>query len=237
MKIEILEFIEGARQAGGLTVIIDVFRAFSLECYLFAKGAGAIYPVGSIELALDLKKRHPEYLLIGERGGAKYPGCDYGNSPFQTKDVNVLGKTIIHTTSAGTQGIVNARHADEILTGSLVNAKAVSHYIQRRNPERVSLVCMGNGGKWRANEDVLCARYIRSLLTGEEINLKSEIENLKRAGGEHFFKEDMQEIFPREDFAFCVDYDRFPFVIRVEEEAPGCFRSLVIGEDTWQSGE
>ena len=32
MEIQILELIEGARAARGLTVIIDVFRAFTLEC-------------------------------------------------------------------------------------------------------------------------------------------------------------------------------------------------------------
>ena len=39
MEIRILELIEGAKKAEGLTVIIDVFRAFSLECYLYARGA------------------------------------------------------------------------------------------------------------------------------------------------------------------------------------------------------
>ena len=39
MKIRILKTIEGAKEAEGLTVLIDVFRAFSLECYLFASGA------------------------------------------------------------------------------------------------------------------------------------------------------------------------------------------------------
>ena len=34
IKIKILHLIDGAKQAEGLTVIIDVFRAFSLECYL-----------------------------------------------------------------------------------------------------------------------------------------------------------------------------------------------------------
>lgn len=38
MEIRILELIEGAKKAEGLTVIIDVFRAFSLECYLYARG-------------------------------------------------------------------------------------------------------------------------------------------------------------------------------------------------------
>ena len=34
MNVSIFELIEGSRQAEGLTVIIDVFRAFSLECYI-----------------------------------------------------------------------------------------------------------------------------------------------------------------------------------------------------------
>jgi 2-phosphosulfolactate phosphatase len=45
MKIRILKTIEGAKEAEGLTVMIDAFRAFSLECYLFAAGARRIYPV------------------------------------------------------------------------------------------------------------------------------------------------------------------------------------------------
>ncbi len=32
-NVNILHLIEDAKQAKGLTVIIDVFRAFSLECY------------------------------------------------------------------------------------------------------------------------------------------------------------------------------------------------------------
>ena len=55
MNIRILELIEGAKKAQGLTVIIDVFRAFSLECYLFEKGARKIYPIGKIEDAFAMK--------------------------------------------------------------------------------------------------------------------------------------------------------------------------------------
>ena len=49
MEISVYHLIEGARAAEGLTVIIDVFRAFSLECYLYAMGAGEVRPVGTIE--------------------------------------------------------------------------------------------------------------------------------------------------------------------------------------------
>ena len=64
MEIRILELIEGAKKAEGLTVIIDVFRAFSLECYLYARGASAVFPAGSVEEARHMKQVHPEYLLI-----------------------------------------------------------------------------------------------------------------------------------------------------------------------------
>ena len=38
MNIQILQLVEGAKNARGLTVVIDVFRAFSLECYLHDMG-------------------------------------------------------------------------------------------------------------------------------------------------------------------------------------------------------
>ena len=45
MDIKVLELIDGAKQAEGLTVVIDVFRAFSLEAYLISQGAERIYPI------------------------------------------------------------------------------------------------------------------------------------------------------------------------------------------------
>ena len=45
MNTQILQLIDGAKSARGLTVIIDVFRAFSVEAYLFAQGADKIIPV------------------------------------------------------------------------------------------------------------------------------------------------------------------------------------------------
>ena len=88
--------------------------------------------------------------------GKKCDGFDYGNPPSSILKEDVAGKTIIHTASAGTQGIVNAVHASELITGSLVNAKAVAEYIIARQPQTVSLVCMGNGGVRLAPEVELC---------------------------------------------------------------------------------
>ena len=228
MEIDILRFIEGAQRAKGLTVIIDVFRAFSLECYLYARGAASIHPVGSIEEAWALKHAHPEYVLIGERKGKKCEGFDFGNSPSTVPEEAVRGKTIIHTTSAGTQGIINVAGAAEIITGSLVNASAVAAYIQARRPEKVSLVCMGNNGVTLAPEDELCAEYIRSILEGHPLpDLRERTLALREKGGRHFFDPEDQEVFPEADFWACIRYDQFPFVLRVVRE-DGLLRSEVV---------
>ena len=67
MKIEILQLLEGAQKASGLTVIIDVFRAFSTACYAVGNGVQKIFPVGDIEIAYQLKKENPDFILVGER--------------------------------------------------------------------------------------------------------------------------------------------------------------------------
>ncbi len=222
MKINILHLIEGAKQAQGLTVIIDVFRAFSLECYLYDWGVKEIRPIGTIEEAFRMREMISDSVLVGERGGKKCEGFDYGNSPSTIPTEEVYGKTIIHTTSAGTQGVVNATGAGEIITGSLVNAKTVAAYIREKQPDVVSLVCMGNGGVRPAAEDELCAEYIKSILEGEELpDMDERVAALSEKGGEHFFDKDNQEVFPEADFWRCIQYNQFPFVIRMERDELG----------------
>lgn len=220
--INILHLLEGAKQAEGLTVIIDVFRAFSLECYLYDMGVKLIRPVGTIEEAFSLRNRIQNSILIGERHGKKCDGFDYGNSPSSISKQDVAEKTIIHTTSAGTQGIVNAVHASEIITGSLVNAKAVAEYIISRQPQKVSLVCMGTEGIRPAPEDELCAEYIKSILEGREFtDMDQRVSDLRNHGGEHFFDPDRQNVFPEADFYLCIEYNKFPFVITIEKDEIG----------------
>ena len=221
-KVNVLHLLEGSRHAQGTAVIIDVFRAFSLECYLYALGARTIRPVGSLEEAYRLKRQYPDCLLVGERQGKMCEGFDFGNSPCSIREDAVRGKAVIHTTSAGTQGIINARQADVILTGSLVNARAIAEYILRQDPPEVSLVCMGNGGVRPAAEDELCAAYIRSLLKGEEFpDLKQRIADLRHRGGEHFFVPETQDVYPEPDFWLCILRDRFDFVLKVEKDELG----------------
>lgn len=219
MKINIYELIDGAKKAKGCTVIIDVFRAFSLEAYFFGNGAEKIYPVAKLEEAYQLHDTLPNTILVGERNGVKIPDFDYGNSPSTIIHDDFTGKTIIHTTSAGTQGIYNASHASRILTGSLVNAKATAKYIKQCNPDEVSLVCMGWSGKRNTEEDELCALYIKSLLEDNPLpDIKERALFLKEQEGKKFFDPKQKDVFPEEDFWLCIDYDRFDFAIEIKRE-------------------
>ncbi len=217
MKVEILQLLEGARKAQGLTVIIDVFRAFSTACYAFENGVQLIYPVGDIELAYQLKNQHPDYILVGERNEQKPEGFDFGNSPSQLLEANLTGKTMVHTTSSGTQGIANATEADEIITGSFVNAQAIIDYIRKQNPAQVSLVCMGYSCQYPTDEDTLLAVYIKNELDGISNDFEAMVEQIRTGDGARFFAPEKQEWAPTSDFDLCLSLNRFNFVLKVEQ--------------------
>jgi 2-phosphosulfolactate phosphatase len=218
MKIEILQLLDGAKNAQGLTVIIDVFRAFSTACYAFGNGVQRIYPVGDIQIAYQLKEQNPNYLLVGERNEQKPEGFDFGNSPSQLLTANLKGKTMVHTTSSGTQGIANAIKADEIITGSFVNAQAIINYIRYKNPEIVSLVCMGYSCQYPTDEDTLLAIYIKNELDAVQNDFYAMVEQIRKGDGARFFALEKQEWAPAADFDLCLSLNRFDFVLKVEQQ-------------------
>lgn len=221
MDIKILQLIEGARAARGLTVIIDVFRAMTVEAYVMNNHAAKLYPVGDKDLAYAYQKSHPGTVLIGERGGVMLPGFDFGNSPSQVSKADFTGKTVVHTTSAGTQGTANATRAGEIITGSLVNADAIVRYIKKKNPAQVSLVCMGLDAVKPVEEDTLCAAYIKSCLDGDPIDVASQVPMLRATSGAKFFDPALQSVFPEADFYLSVQTGVFDFVLRVAPDESG----------------
>jgi len=221
MKIEISEFVEGARQAKGLTVIIDVFRAFSVECYAFDAGAARIIATGEPGEAFELKRRYVKAILVGEREERKIKGFDYGNSPTEIIRADFTGKTVIHTTTAGTSGLVSAINADQILAGSFVNASATAGYIAASRPERVTLVAMGYRATEPAEEDLLCAEYIESLINGRHGNFEARISGLRNTSGKRFFKSENIDFSPPTDFFLCTMINRFSFVLKAERRLDG----------------
>lgn len=221
MNIEILEFIDGAKQAKGVAVIIDVFRAFSVACYAFDGGAARVIATAEVEEAFRLKELYSNSLLAGERKEKRIDGFDFGNSPTEIIKADLNGKTLIHTTSAGTQGLANAAKADVVLAVSLVNAAATARYIKSLEPDNVCLVAMGYRANASADEDLLCAKHIRSLLLDKEPVSESEVSALRETSGSRFFIPANIDFAPPTDFFLCTMTDRFNFALNAVRRPDG----------------
>ena len=220
MHTRILDFTDGARASRDTAVVIDVFRAFSTACYAFQGGARAIYPVGDLEQVEVLRQQMPDALLVGERHGRKLPGFDFGNSPSELQAADLTGRRIIHTTHAGTQGLVHAA-ADRVFTGALVNAAATVRVLQSQSPQQIDLVRMGLRAEQRTEEDDLCAAYLASLLEGGEFDIQAGIESLLHSPAAARFRDPSRPWSPERDLALCTDVDRFDFAIECVRDSGG----------------
>lgn len=220
MRIEILDHVAGARAARGIAVVVDVFRAFAVAPHAFGAGAARVLPVGEIEEALAMRERWPGAVLVGERHARKLPGFDAGNSPTDIRALDLTGKTVVHTTHAGTQGLVNADAASEVLTGSFVNISAVCRHILARAPETVSIVRMGHEARERCAEDDLYAASLAAMLRGGAAPATERVrEQLRDAPAAVKFWDPGCDWAPESDFDYCTEVDRFDFVLRLKRAA------------------
>jgi 2-phosphosulfolactate phosphatase len=216
LQVQVVDHVAGAQGAGGIAVVIDVFRAFSVAAYAFSRGAATVIPVAQVDYARELKHQHPDWLLIGERHARPLPGFDCGNSPSDLEKLDVAGRTIIHTTHAGTQGLTAVRSSIETLTGALVNAGAIVRYLQSRQPELVTIVRMGHQARENSDEDDLCAELLRSRLVGEPMPVSGIRERLRQASSAVKFFDPACDWAPERDFEMCTRVDEFDFVLQLD---------------------
>ncbi len=215
MEIRILECLKSLNEARGLIVVIDVFRAFTTACYLHNRGIGKYIALNSLDEAYQLKSANPSYVLMGERDGFKQTGFDFGNSPIEILHANCFDKTVIHTSSAGTKGLIEAlKVSDQVITGSFVNATAIVHFIKRIQPEFVTLLAMGVSGEESSIEDSLCAEYISKLLKNEVVCNKTfeiPIYHKYQTLTDEYVSEGR---WKAGDLELCMNFNYFSFVLK-----------------------
>ena len=194
---------------------------FSVACYAYDSGAVKIVATNDVSKAFGLKKSYRNSILVGERNERIVDGFDFGNSPTEIIKSDLSGKIVIHTTTAGTNGLINSENAGTVITGSLVNASAIARYIKLVNPNEVSLVAMGYRAHESAEEDLLCAEYIEALLRGNEASFEKKIEDLKYSSGKRFFNPDNISFSPPTDFFLCTMVNRFNYVLKAVRRLDG----------------
>lgn len=218
LNIRVDSLLAGAERAVGAVVIIDVFRAFTTAAVALAGGATKIIIVRDVEEALALRAAGVGDLCMGEVGGRAPPGFDLGNSPFEASQADLKGRTVIQRTSAGTQGIVAARHATRLYAGSLLTATATARAILCESPAEVTLVAMGLEGSRRTDEDELCAIHLRNLLQGRR-GSPSGTRDVILAGPQipDFHDPAKPHLHPG-DLDIALDIDRYDFAVRIFSE-------------------
>ncbi len=211
MNVRVTRFLDGAREATGHAVIVDVFRAFTTAAFCVAAGAREIVLVADHEQALALKRDDPSLFLTGEIGGRPIAGFDVGNSPSAIEHLDLTGRRVVQRTSAGTQGVFAATAAREVVLGSFVIAQATVDHL-RRVADDVTIVAMGHNATLEADEDAQCASYLEALLLGERPTPPRVFLE-----GDHS-AEGWPAWFPRRDAELACQVDRFDFALPVARE-------------------
>jgi 2-phosphosulfolactate phosphatase len=202
--------------AQGVVVVIDVLRAFSTAAYAFGRGAKEIILVSTVAEALSLKSTLFPSQAMGEVEGLRPEGFDFGNSPTYINEANLSGVTMIHRTSAGTQGVVRSQGAEVMLAASFVVADATVRYISHWPPQ-VTFVITGksyNGG----DEDIACAEYLEELLKGNQPDVKPFLKRVLESRDAFPHLDPEQRAFPRSDLEYCTQINKFDFAMPITRE-------------------
>ncbi|MGI6346870.1 MAG: 2-phosphosulfolactate phosphatase [Limisphaerales bacterium] len=144
-------------------VIFDILRFTTSATMALANGAKKLFPVKTIEEALELHKLYPDSLLAGERNGAKITAelsgdknFHLGNSPREYRKETIEGKTIISTTTNGTMALSHCKTATQVMIASFLNMRASVNWLLHYPTPRVCLVCSGTHEE-NSYEDMLGA--------------------------------------------------------------------------------
>ena len=218
MAIRISSLSQGASRAKGTAVVVNVYRAFTTAAVAFARGAERIILVPEIGEVLAFRDGGLGELCIGEVGGVRPYGFDFGNSPYELSRADVRGRTLVQSTRAGTVGVSLASCADRVYAGSLTIASATAAAVLRGRPRLVTIVAMGWEGRTRTDEDELCALYIKNLLEGRSQD-PDAVAALVRAGAHsQKFDDPDQPHFHPSDREIARDADAIGLAIRVKRE-------------------
>jgi 2-phosphosulfolactate phosphatase len=205
--------IEGARQARGVVVVIDVLRSFTVSAYALAGGARECLLVTTVAEARALAAQIPGSLLSAEEGALPVSGIPISNSPTQIRSAELKGRVLIQRSSAGTLVMAAVEKSEDMFAASLVVASATVQACLLRRPTILTLVSSADHP-----EDHACARYMEALVRGDRPDIERlltplrESERYARASGGGW------PGFPPTDLELSLATDRFDFAMPVNRQ-------------------
>ncbi|MGW9451957.1 2-phosphosulfolactate phosphatase [Streptomyces sp. NPDC055632] len=190
-------------------VVVDVMRAFTVAAWAFGRGAERIVLAGSLDEALELKARHPDWVAL--KDGPPAPGFDAVNSPALLRSSDLGGRTVVQKTTAGTVGALAVKDASLVLCAGFVVAEATARLLRMRACDDVTFVVTGEDG--RAEEDLACAQYIAGRAAGAGTDAAGFLRRAGESRAAAELREGVREGAHPDDVALCLELDRFPFAM------------------------
>jgi 2-phosphosulfolactate phosphatase len=206
--------MEGARQAHGLVVVIDVLRSFTVSAYALSGGARECLLVPTVAQARALHAEIPGSLLSAEEDALPVSGIPISNSPTQVECADLKDRVLIQRSSAGTTVMAAVEPAAEMYAASLVVVGATVKACLSRQPRVLTLIASADHP-----EDHACARYMEGLLRGDELDLDLLLQPLRDS--ERYARALSGEWpgFPPSDLELSLATDRFDFAMPVKRHA------------------
>jgi len=145
--------------ANGTVVVIDVLRATTTIVYALAHRAREVVPCMEVEEARQTAALiGASAVLGGERGGVLIEGFDLGNSPDEYTADRVAGKSVVFTTTNGTQAIRCCHQAGRVLIGAFVNFSALCDAVTEATD--LHLLCAGTGSDVTREDTMLAGAIV-----------------------------------------------------------------------------
>lgn len=167
MKINVMDF-SGKPHKHPITesavIVIDVFRCTTSIITAFMNGALKVIPAVEPGDAVAYASRigNGSCVLGGERGGIRMPGFDLGNSPLEYSKKNVEGKTVIISTTNGTNAVCGVGNAGRVFIGAMINCSAAAKSAAAFSDD-ILIVCSGNKGSVAAEDWYAAGAVIQKL--------------------------------------------------------------------------
>jgi 2-phosphosulfolactate phosphatase len=172
MRVAVTFTPAGLTQAevhGRVVFVIDILRATTAMCAALSHGARAIIPAASTEEALRLAQTigSTDVLLAGERNCTRIPGFHLGNSPLEMSESAVRGKTIILTTTNGTNALLACHTAGTVIPAAAANLSLAAERGREavESDQSILIVCAGRHGDF-ALDDAYCAGRLLAAIFG-----------------------------------------------------------------------
>jgi len=206
--------IDGAREARGLAVVIDVLRSFTVSAYALAGGARECRLVTTTDEARALAAATPGAVICAEEEGLPVQGIAISNSPTQIHGMDLEGRVLVQRSSAGTPVAAAVRTEVDIFVASLVVARATVQACLLRRPATLTLIASAD-----YPEDHACARYMEALIHGETPDIEMLLQPLKKSERYARLKSGAWPGFPPTDLELALEPDRFGFAMPITRAA------------------